>query len=161
MERPRHKIAHEAISRIQESNSNKFAHRLVDGSDNASEDNGTDDPPLTKHGGKPNTTDSHFDPQSASLLFPSLFYNDLNPTALPYPTPSRQPRSKYGEGVNGALEGFIITRPTIKLPLDDILDGVDNSDDSDTHRHLPSPRITPRFSRTTITTSHKLPFSRT
>lgn len=113
-------------------NVNKRGRRLVDESDNASEDTSPEDPPLTKRGRKPNTTnESPFDPRSASLLFPSLFSTDFNPTALLYPTPSRQSRNNYGEGVGGASEGFSITRPTIELPLDDILSGVDNSDGSE------------------------------
>lgn len=117
-------------SEFKNHNPNKRGRRVIDESDNAGEDNG-DDPPLTKRGRKPNTIDSHFDPRSASLLFPSLFSNDFNPTALLYPTPSRQSRNSYGEGGGGASEGFSITRPTIELPLDDILNGVDNSDDSE------------------------------
>jgi hypothetical protein len=38
----------------------------------------------------------------------------------------------YGEGVGAALSGrFSISHPTIELPLDDILIGVENSDSSD------------------------------
>lgn len=107
------------------------------------------DPPLTKRGRKPSAsdTDSHVDSQidahadlqtdsqtdslNSSLLFPSLFSNDFNPTALLYPTPSLSTRMNYGEGVGAASSGGLsISRPTIELPLDDILNGVDNHDAS-------------------------------
>lgn len=117
-------------SEFKNHNHNKRPRRLVDESDTVGEDNSVDDPPpLTKRGRKPDTTDSPFDPRNASLLFPSLFSDDFNPTALLYPTSSRQSRNDYGEGVGGggASDAFHIDRPTIELPLDDILSGVDNS----------------------------------
>jgi GATA-binding protein len=96
-------------------------------------DSNDKDPPLTKRGRKPSTTvaDSQIDPQNSSLLFPSLFSNDFNPTALLYPTPSHSTRLNYGEGVGATSGGFSISRPTIELPLDDILIGVDNSETSE------------------------------
>lgn len=95
------------------------------------------DTPLITRGRKPSTASasqqhSGQDSRTGSLLFPSLFSNDFNPTALLYPTPSHTTRMNYGEGVGAAPSaGFSIVRPTIELPLDDILNGVDNSDGSE------------------------------
>lgn len=114
-------------SEFKSHNSHKRARRLVDESDNTGSEIGADDPPLTKRGRKPDTIGSHSDPHNASVLFPSLFSDDFNPTALLYSTPSRQSSNGYGEGISGASDCFNISRPTIELPLDDILNGVDHS----------------------------------
>ena len=114
-------------SEFKNNNSNKRARRLVDDSDNTGSEIGADDPPLTKRGRKPDTISSLSDPHNASVLFPSLFSDDFNPTALLYPAPSRQTSNGYGEGISIASDCFNISRPTIELPLDDILNGVDHS----------------------------------
>ncbi|KAJ7586728.1 hypothetical protein C8J56DRAFT_1014657 [Mycena floridula] len=59
-----------------------------------------------------------------SLHFPSLFSNDFGPAALLYPAPTLTNTMNYGEGHHptGANDGFSIVRPTIELPLDDLLD---------------------------------------
>ena len=64
-----------------------------------------------------------------SLRFPSLFSNDFGPSALLYPTPSVTNSMNYGEGLNpsAANDGFSIVRPTIELPLDEILNNVEDS----------------------------------
>ena len=64
-----------------------------------------------------------------SLRFPSLFSNDFGPSALLYPTPSVTNSMNYGEGLNpsAANDGFSIVRPTIELPLDEILNNVDDT----------------------------------
>lgn len=114
-------------SEFKSHNSHKRARRLVDESDNTGSEIGADDPPLTKRGRKPDTISSHSDPHNASVLFPSLFSDDFNPTALLYSAPSRQSSNGYGEGISSTSDCFNISRPTIELPLDDILNGVDHS----------------------------------
>ncbi|KAI3607043.1 siderophore biosynthesis regulatory protein [Moniliophthora roreri] len=69
------------------------------------------------------------DSSSHSLKFPSLFSNDFGPSALLYPSPTLTTRMNYGEGLNPTShqsDGFSIPRPTIELPLDDILNNVDS-----------------------------------
>ncbi|PSS11017.1 hypothetical protein PHLCEN_2v3313 [Hermanssonia centrifuga] len=87
------------------------------------------DQPLTQRGRKQSTTDASTaiptnDGYShAALRFPSLFSNDFGPAALLYPSPSLTNVMTYGEGLNNAssTDGFSIIRPTIELPLDEIL----------------------------------------
>lgn len=88
------------------------------------------DQPLTQRGRKTSTTkpDAHDKEQmyhTASLRFPSLFSNDFGPSALLYPSPTVTNPMNYGEGVglttNSASDGFSIVRPTIELPLDELL----------------------------------------
>ncbi|KAI0920736.1 hypothetical protein AcV5_010406 [Taiwanofungus camphoratus] len=89
------------------------------------------DPPLTQRGRKQmlSTNDTRAAAQendmysSLSLHFPSLFSNDFGPAALLYPTPTVSTPMTYGEGVGGHAnpEGFSIVRPTIELPLDELL----------------------------------------
>lgn len=95
------------------------------------------DAPLTQRGRKSTTTStstiaSNTSPStspdltsSASLRFPTLFSNDFGPSALLYPTPTVTNPMTYGEGVGlntGAVsDGFSIVRPTIELPLDELL----------------------------------------
>ncbi|EEB94569.1 hypothetical protein MPER_06596 [Moniliophthora perniciosa FA553] len=69
------------------------------------------------------------DSSSHCLKFPSLFSNDFGPSALLYPLPTLTTRMNYGEGLNptsNQSDGFSIPRPTIELPLDDILNNVDS-----------------------------------
>ncbi len=88
------------------------------------------DQPLTQRGRKQSTTDaSNAVPTNdgyshAALRFPSLFSNDFGPAALLYPSPSLTNVMTYGEGLNNnasGTDGFSIIRPTIELPLDEIL----------------------------------------
>ncbi|OCH87687.1 hypothetical protein OBBRIDRAFT_136546 [Obba rivulosa] len=89
------------------------------------------DQPLTQRGRKPtvSSNESTAPPSqdlyhSASLHFPSIFSNDFGPAALLYPTPTLTTPMTYGEGVGQNIhstEGFSIVRPTIELPLDEIL----------------------------------------
>ncbi|PIL25749.1 transcription factor [Ganoderma sinense ZZ0214-1] len=86
------------------------------------------DQPLTHRGRKlaaakadPNKDELY---QAAALRFPSLFSNDFGPSALLYPTPTVTNAMTYGEGVgstNNNSDGFSIVRPTIELPLDELL----------------------------------------
>lgn len=64
------------------------------------------------------------------LRFPSLFSNDFGPSALLSMQPSLSSAMNYGEDVtNTSSRGFSILRPTIELPLDEILSNVDPTDD--------------------------------
>ena len=65
-----------------------------------------------------------------SLRFPSLFSNDFGPSALLSMQPSISSAMNYGEDVTNTFSrGFSILRPTIELPLDEILSNVDPMDD--------------------------------
>jgi hypothetical protein len=90
------------------------------------------DPPFTQRGRKLSTftTFSHNAQQPASLRFPTLFSNDFGPSALLHATPTHTTRMNYGEGVgfNPSNDGFSIVRPTIELPLDELLNNVDSTD---------------------------------
>lgn len=91
------------------------------------------DPPLTQRGRKPSATADGGQPDTddynASLRFPSLFNNDFGPSALLYPSPSVTNGMTYGEGVRGnSGSDFSILRPTIELPLDEILESSDSPD---------------------------------
>ncbi|KAI1787418.1 hypothetical protein LXA43DRAFT_951307 [Ganoderma leucocontextum] len=85
------------------------------------------DQPLTQRGRKvatkvdPNRDEMY---QAAALRFPTLFSNDFGPSALLYPTPTVTNAMTYGEGVrstNNNSDSFSIIRPTIELPLDELL----------------------------------------
>lgn len=63
-------------------------------------------------------------PQDAFLRFPSIFSSDFGPSALLYPTPTLTTSMNYGEGVRHSFpsnDSFDIARPTIELPLDELL----------------------------------------
>lgn len=56
------------------------------------------------------------------LHFPPIFSTSFGPTALLYSTPTLSNPMSYGEGVSGGCAtGFSIFRPTIELPLDELL----------------------------------------
>ena len=61
--------------------------------------------------------------ESAALRFPSLFTDDFGPAALLFPQPSLTTALSYGEDVtnSNSTDGFRIARPTIELPLDELL----------------------------------------
>ena len=87
--------------------------------------------PSTKRGRKTSNAAEPFIPQNdqspASLRFPTLFSNDFDPRALYHPTPSRANPVTFGEGL--ALNNtnqFDIIRPTIELPLDELLTTVES-----------------------------------
>ena len=67
------------------------------------------------------------DRSPASLRFPTLFSNDFDPRALYHPTPSRANPVSFGEGLvlNNANQ-FDIIRPTIELPLDELLTTIES-----------------------------------
>ncbi|KAL0065597.1 hypothetical protein AAF712_007375 [Marasmius tenuissimus] len=85
---------------------------------------------LSVSSGSPSTSESsvNSDSEPQSLRFPTLFSNDFGPTALLYPSPSLTTRMNYGEGLNPSSQsdGFSIPRPTIELPLDELLSNVDS-----------------------------------
>jgi GATA-binding protein len=63
-------------------------------------------------------------PHDALLRFPSIFSTDFGPSALLYPTPTLTNPMNYGEGVRHSVptsDSFDIVRPTIELPLDELL----------------------------------------
>ncbi|KAF9257404.1 hypothetical protein L218DRAFT_935829 [Marasmius fiardii PR-910] len=68
------------------------------------------------------------DSEPHALRFPPIFSNDFGPSALLYPSPSLTTRLNYGEGLNPSSQsdGFSIPRPTIELPLDELLSSVDS-----------------------------------
>ena len=66
------------------------------------------------------------------LRFPSLFSSDFGPSALLYSTPTPMTPMNYGEGLNASRSNdFSIMRPTIELPLDELLHHVETSDSTD------------------------------
>ncbi|OJT11305.1 GATA-binding factor 1-B [Trametes pubescens] len=92
-------------------------------------DNVEKDQPLTQRGRKAPTTNGDNGKEDmyrvAALRFPSLFSDGFGPSALLYPTPTVSNAMTYGEGVglssSAASDGFSIPRPTIELPLDELL----------------------------------------
>lgn len=80
------------------------------------------------------THDSSYEKFVASyekLHFPPIFSTSFGPTALLYSTPTLSNPMSYGEGVSGGCAtGFSIFRPTIELPLDELLgEEYDGEDD--------------------------------
>lgn len=70
------------------------------------------------------------DDHPSLLRFPPLFSNDFGPSALLSVQPSLSSAMNYGEDViNTSSRGLSILRPTIELPLDEILSNVDLADD--------------------------------
>ncbi|KAH9969246.1 hypothetical protein BGW80DRAFT_1526531 [Lactifluus volemus] len=81
--------------------------------------------PITRHRDTDTTTTAKdADPQDSLLRFPSIFSNDFGPSAILYPVPTVTSPIKYGEGVcptAATTDSFDIVRPTIELPLDELL----------------------------------------
>ncbi|KAG2086086.1 uncharacterized protein F5147DRAFT_588699 [Suillus discolor] len=80
------------------------------------------------------TNDSSYEKFAASyekLHFPPIFSTSFGPTAILYSTPTLSNPMSYGEGVSGGCAtGFSIYRPTIELPLDELLgEEYDGEDD--------------------------------
>ncbi|KAF5366853.1 hypothetical protein D9758_006439 [Tetrapyrgos nigripes] len=127
---------------------NAGEHRLDDDNVNTLLDDANDkDPPLTQRGRKSQSSSSSSDSSpssssasnkssssntsvdSQSLRFPSLFSDDFGPSALLYPSPTLKNRMNYGEATaphDNDQDGFSIPRPTIELPLDELLSTVDS-----------------------------------
>lgn len=66
-----------------------------------------------------------------TLRFPPLFSSDFGPSALLYPTPTLTTRMNFGEGLIPSMSNndcFSVMRPTIELPLDELLNHVDAAD---------------------------------
>ena len=98
-------------------------------SDVANHDN--KEPPSIQRSRKISNAPEPIIPQSdqspASLRFPTLFSNDFDPRVLYHPTPSRANPVSFGEGL--ALHNnnqFDIIRPTIELPLDELLTTIES-----------------------------------
>ncbi|KAG2137841.1 uncharacterized protein EDB93DRAFT_1090984 [Suillus bovinus] len=93
------------------------------------------DPASSQNGASSSSTnDSSYEKYTASyekLHFPPIFSTSFGPTALLYSTPTLSNPMSYGEGVSGGCAtGFSIYRPTIELPLDELLgDEYDGEDD--------------------------------
>ncbi|KAJ8516200.1 hypothetical protein ONZ45_g6468 [Pleurotus djamor] len=75
---------------------------------------------LTQRGRRPQPAEPVV-PQS--LKFPSIFSSDFGPSALLFPAPTTTNSLSYGEGLSASAstDGFGIVRPTIELPLDELL----------------------------------------
>ena len=60
---------------------------------------------------------------SQALHFPTLFNDSFGPSALLYSAPTLTTTMTYGEGYmpSGTNDQFSISRPTIEVPLDEIL----------------------------------------
>lgn len=70
-----------------------------------------------------------------TLHFPSLFSDDFGPSALLHPTPTSTNPINYGEGLSqhssaASNDSFNILRPTIELPLDDLLSNSESPPES-------------------------------
>jgi GATA-binding protein len=110
----------------------------------AADVDGDVDEPLTQRGRKASISTQLSEPlsdwstEAAILRFPSLFSSDFGPSALLNPSPTVRPSMNYGEGVvsvSAEADHFGVIRPTIELPLDDILSNLSN--DSPGPFHLP------------------------
>lgn len=90
--------------------------------------------PLTQRGRKSSISTqgsealSEWSNEAATLRFPSLFTSDFGPTALLNPAPTVRSSVSYGDGGSFTTaaqdheqDSFAISRPTLELPLDDIL----------------------------------------
>ncbi|KAJ7038960.1 hypothetical protein C8F04DRAFT_950595, partial [Mycena alexandri] len=90
--------------------------------------------------GEPHThTQNQNQPQT--LRLPTLFSTSFGPAALLYPAPSLAPRMNYGEAdsYGGGSGDMRIARPTIELPLDELLADLHAYEDaSSSSSHSPS-----------------------
>ncbi|KAJ3835498.1 hypothetical protein F5878DRAFT_543062, partial [Lentinula raphanica] len=99
-------------------------------------------PSLTQRGRKNDSSTSSSHPDPTTIRFPALFSSDFGPAALLYPSPTLTTQMNYGEDfttrpyenesndsqANQSYSAFSIPRPTIELPLDELLRGVDGFD---------------------------------
>ncbi|KAH6912161.1 GATA-binding factor 6-B [Coprinopsis sp. MPI-PUGE-AT-0042] len=67
-----------------------------------------------------------------SLKFPSLFSSDFGPAALLFPSPTLSNGLNYGEDLTSSTSSnndvFSVQRPTIELPLDELLHHMEGTD---------------------------------
>lgn len=66
-----------------------------------------------------------------SVPLPSLFPGDYEPSALLYPTPAYSQGMSYGEALESGHNNnsaFNIDRPTVEIPIDDIMNSIDLSE---------------------------------
>ncbi|KAJ6529020.1 GATA-binding factor 6-B [Mycena vulgaris] len=71
-----------------------------------------------------------------SVRLPTLFSTSFGPTALLAPLPSLAPRMNYGEAhthTTGGDDAMRVRRPTIELPLDELLHAEGDDDAHDAH----------------------------
>ncbi|GLB44410.1 putative zinc finger binding to DNA consensus sequence [AT]GATA[AG] [Lyophyllum shimeji] len=90
------------------------------------EGNDKDPPPSSQGARKAKPTTPTF------LRFPSLFSSDFGPSALLYPTPTVTTPMNYGEGLNptASHDHFSISRPTIEVPLDELLRNIESNSEA-------------------------------
>ena len=83
-----------------------------------------------------NSTHSSSGWSSQFLHFPPIFGAGFGPSALLYAAPTLTNPMNYGEGFDpsGANDSFSISRPTIELPLDEILFGDESTGWVPTHQ---------------------------
>lgn len=117
------------------SNINSNNGQLSNGGTNGSSNNDEDQLMAEAASTTPNYTvtssspTSQYHPQQAAVRLPSIFSNNFGPTAILYPSPSYATSSTYGEDVPmtyinevSPSSGLGISRPTIELPLDELLE---------------------------------------
>lgn len=84
-------------------------------------------PRIRKTSNAPEPVIPQNDQSPATLRFPTLFSNDFDPRALYHPTPSRANPVSFGEGLAlNNMNQFDIIRPTIELPLDELLTTIES-----------------------------------
>ena len=85
--------------------------------------------PSTPTAPSSNSVDSSSTWSSQFLHFPPIFGAGFGPSALLYAAPTLTNPMNYGEGFHpsGANDSFSISRPTIELPLDEILFGEEST----------------------------------
>ncbi|KAG1761951.1 hypothetical protein EDD22DRAFT_1050936 [Suillus occidentalis] len=93
--------------------------------------NASSDAPSAQNGASNDAAYEKFVASYEKLHFPPIFSTSFGPTALLYSTPTLSNPMSYGEGVSGGCAtGFSIFRPTIELPLDELLgEEYDGEDD--------------------------------
>jgi GATA-binding protein, other eukaryote len=114
-----------------------------------------DTAPTTPAPPSSNSTNSSSTWSSQFLHFPPIFGAGFGPSALLYAAPTLTNPMNYGEGFHpsGANDSFSISRPTIELPLDEILFGDESTGWVPTHE-LGSSNTTSNNNTTTTTTEN-------
>ena len=77
-----------------------------------------------------------------ALRFPTLFSTDFGPSALLSVSPSLSTPMNYGEDVTNSSSSYSLSilRPTIELPLDELLSSVDSPEEIRTTPFQPQPQ---------------------
>ncbi|KAJ6578626.1 hypothetical protein DFH09DRAFT_913613, partial [Mycena vulgaris] len=113
----------------------------ANGNANATNANGTTFTSSTKNANGPahgnGTGPAHAHANApGSVRLPTLFSTSFGPTALLAPLPSLAPRMNYGEAhthTTGGDDAMRVRRPTIELPLDELLHAEGDDDAHDAH----------------------------